>query len=1302
MSQAIGTAIVKFVTGAAKVNAIVANVVGTTVLMVGSNLLTPKARFGNVKERDSLNIRGINSRGSTDSRAYIYGQVRVGGTVVYMETTGADNQFLHMVLVHCDHEVDELGDVYVNDVKVVFDSGSEGSLRNAQGTRYSNSLYIADHLGGPSQTVDSTLDAASGKWGSNDKLSGMAYTYIRMELKVGEDNAFPNGIPTFTRVVKGRKVYDPRLDSTQTGISGSGSQRADDSTTWTWSNNWALCVADYITSDFGYGRFGNSWSNINVAELDASADNCDETVNEVFASWSNGETVSVGWRRSVDVYLLEANNDGTTGSTIPDHSGWSVGDTVNDGTVVWTVQLASLSQTTTRYKLDGIVEADEDPLEVVKEMKGAAAGFIEYIGGSWVITSGRYQAPTITLTESDFAGPITGTSKDDRTRAINGVRGVIANQDDAYNVIDAPPISSAAYVTEDNGVESFRDLKLLYTTSTSAAQRLFKIELLRARQSLAFRSTFTASAFRLKAGDTFSLDFDRYGWSGKVFQVWSTQLKTGGDGELVVDVQFRETASNVYSYTAITDETVVDPAPNTNLPDPFEVTAPTGMTAESGTDQLIETSDGSILPTVLVEWTAAASVNVIGYQIRWKYANLVRDAHYRYLTINGRNNTSSVITGVRESRSDANHYIDIDIRSLTPVKEGEFVVVEHDHDVIGKSAAPTAPTGFAATAIVEGVKLSMNEHPDLDFKHFLIFQNTTNSKPASASYITSDTTKTITGLTAGQQYFFFLEAEDTTGHKTAAASGVNATPTATAAGDVTGLGALATENTVDLTTTSNGGVTGVLPTGNTAATDNGDTIDTSGNVTGDITVNATTGVVESANYATSSAGWKIDGDGNAEFNDATIRGDLLAGTIAIGTSYDEFEVASNGNITIGGRLTVADDGSSNVTMTFPGNNFPDNDSVIIQSPGVSSGAAAISMGGGNGYISGTGLAKFEELGVGTLNPSEKLEVVGNAILDTANANLKIKAGVGDQTGAVYFTFNTDDNENYGKLALNWGNRNSDGLLLKSIYPISIDGGNGISFREDGTEYAKFANTGTFMHNFTGTGFFPGLQNDTHGLMSEDQGANGNSLHVSRKGSTAANFARNTNNGTLIGFYSTAAGGTSAASLAGTIEIDSATTVSIQSASDYRLKENIVSVTDAIDRLKQMPVYRFNFIHDKDRVVDGFIAHEVQPHVPEAVKGEKDGMKDEEYMVSPAVYEDVVYPAVKATYDEDGNEVTPAVDEWIESVLVTEAVMDTRTVPKHQTMDQSKLVPLLTAALQEAVAKIEALEARVETIEGCSS
>ena len=114
-------------------------------------------------------------------------------------------------------------------------------------------------------------------------------------------------------------------------------------------------------------------------------------------------------------------------------------------------------------------------------------------------------------------------------------------------------------------------------------------------------------------------------------------------------------------------------------------------------------------------------------------------------------------------------------------------------------------------------------------------------------------------------------------------------------------------------------------------------------------------------------------------------------------------------------------------------------------------------------------------------------------------------------------------------------------------------------------------------------------------------------------------------------------------------VTSGTSTSYNTTSDYRLKENVVSLTGAADRLTQIPVHRFNFIADPDTTVDGFLAHEVQAFVPEAVTGEKDAV------------------------DVDGN-------------------------PIHQGIDQSKLVPLLTAALQEALQKIDALEARVAALE----
>jgi hypothetical protein len=133
------------------------------------------------------------------------------------------------------------------------------------------------------------------------------------------------------------------------------------------------------------------------------------------------------------------------------------------------------------------------------------------------------------------------------------------------------------------------------------------------------------------------------------------------------------------------------------------------------------------------------------------------------------------------------------------------------------------------------------------------------------------------------------------------------------------------------------------------------------------------------------------------------------------------------------------------------------------------------------------------------------------------------------------------------------------------------------------------------------------------------------------------------------------------------------------SSDYRLKENVTDITDATTRLKQLNPVRFNFIADADTTVDGFLAHEVQDIVPEAISGTKDGMRDEEYEVTPAV---------EATYDDDGNILTEEVP----------AVMGTRSVPDYQGIDQGKLVPLLVKSLQEALTKIDEQSLKIGELE----
>ncbi len=128
------------------------------------------------------------------------------------------------------------------------------------------------------------------------------------------------------------------------------------------------------------------------------------------------------------------------------------------------------------------------------------------------------------------------------------------------------------------------------------------------------------------------------------------------------------------------------------------------------------------------------------------------------------------------------------------------------------------------------------------------------------------------------------------------------------------------------------------------------------------------------------------------------------------------------------------------------------------------------------------------------------------------------------------------------------------------------------------------------------------------------------------------------------------------------------TVLYQNHSDYRLKENVTAITDGIAKVKQLKPYRFNFIGSTDSTpISGFFAHEAFDSIPEAVTGIKDGTKNTYYNDSDTI------PDGKSAGDVKGTE------------------------PDYQSMDYGRITPLLTAALKEAIAKIEVLESEVAAL-----
>ena len=378
--------------------------------------------------------------------------------------------------------------------------------------------------------------------------------------------------------------------------------------------------------------------------------------------------------------------------------------------------------------------------------------------------------------------------------------------------------------------------------------------------------------------------------------------------------------------------------------------------------------------------------------------------------------------------------------------------------------------------------------------------------------------------------------------------------------------------------------------------------------------------------------------------------------------------------------------------------------VVINTSGAITAAAAsfttLSASGDVNFDSGTLFvdASANKVGIGTDSPSYALDVVSSATNNESLARFS-------SAGGVRVVFNTDSDDD-GSLSL-YDKSDAAKVLIRSLGNSYLNGGNvgiGTTNPDDGDlqigdansaftiavagPRTKFGYNGAnaivqggsskgiaFCVNNGTLGSGEAMRIDSSGnLLVGKTSSSSSAAGVITEAVGRANYSRGSGTGGFAHLSFINGNGT-----VGSVTTSGSAT-SYNTSSDYRLKENVVPMTGSIDRVKALKPSRFNFIADADNTVDGFLAHEAQAVVPESVTGTKDAMMDEEYEVTAAVEE---------VRDEDDNITTEA----------AEAVMGTRSVPDMQGIDQSKLVPLLVSALQEAVTKIEELTARITALEG---
>lgn len=410
----------------------------------------------------------VSIRSTEAPRNIVYGEANVGGVFTYVNSAGADLRSLYYELVHTGHEIETFIGWYLDEKYIPVadvDTAGDGSVDTNTGGHGLDDvaagpvLYLRGHLGTSSQAVDSMLDTAFTDIGTNHRHRECAKSVIRCDLLAGYEDKW-NGRPpaAITAVVRGMKVYDPRLDSTFSG--GSGAHRLATPSTWEWSDNPALIWANYriLAKPLGPG-------------------------------W---DTDRIDWQS-----VFDAADDCDALADIP------------------------TSTTEKRFRCDLVVDTAMEPGEVVAQILATMAGRERHFSGQWHVYAGVWPTPDFALDEDDLVGPVQfrkqpDTASQDR---YNQVKGEFYDRDRLWKLSPFLTVTDTSLRTaRDNGRTLTKHLKLEGVSREYQAQRLGMRALRQAEDSgiLVFPAGYSAANIRV--GDTGTVTIDEFGWSEKTFR----------------------------------------------------------------------------------------------------------------------------------------------------------------------------------------------------------------------------------------------------------------------------------------------------------------------------------------------------------------------------------------------------------------------------------------------------------------------------------------------------------------------------------------------------------------------------------------------------------------------------------------------------------------------------------------------------------------------------------------------------------------------------------------------------------------
>lgn len=427
------------------------SLVSTGISMIARSILGDKgpSRPPSISPADSP-VRQI-VRQATPRQRYIYGRSLAGGAIFYM---ASKPPYLIVGYLIAAHKCDALEAVYINGIRCEFTSGGQAKTAHFRrnGVPY---LTLSARLGDADQAIDPLLAAEFPELPSTFRQRGTTTVVLKAYYGTdAEDHEAvwgPGGQFTPQFLIRGRPVYDPR----------GGSQDVDDEATWAWSDNWALCLADWIRAPFGGRKMA---SQIDYGAVAETAALCDQNI------------------------------------------GLKAGGTER------------------RYTLNGGFASDENPFSVLDGMLNAAGEAAAlWVRGTLRPLCDVPLSAVRTLTQDDLCGPFTYRNTRPRNSSLNIARSEFIHPDRDYKAAMTPPLVDAGLVASD-GQPLEATIRRPFVAGYERAQRLDKITLRRSRLGRELRFPVGIEHFELEVGDEVNIEMRDFSFLDGAYVIRETQI----------------------------------------------------------------------------------------------------------------------------------------------------------------------------------------------------------------------------------------------------------------------------------------------------------------------------------------------------------------------------------------------------------------------------------------------------------------------------------------------------------------------------------------------------------------------------------------------------------------------------------------------------------------------------------------------------------------------------------------------------------------------------------------------------------